>query len=64
MSVADRDILRRRAILVAFEVQTEINSQAEFDDSVENDTEQSCNVEILARGRRHTATNLDSSSNA
>ena len=35
--VALRDILRRRAIVVAFGVEADINSEAEFDYSVEND---------------------------
>jgi hypothetical protein len=35
--MALRDILRRHAIVVAFGVEADINSEAEFDYSVEND---------------------------
>ena len=34
---AHRNILQRRAIVVAFRVEADIRSQAEFDDLVEND---------------------------
>ena len=50
--MAHRDILRRRAIFVAFGVDADVNSYAEFDDSVENDPMR----KLWTHATRHTAT--------